>query len=426
MSKQLFSKDDALQYDRQDPLARFREEFYLQPGKIYLDGNSLGLLSKRAEKSLLQALASWRENGIDGWTEGLHPWFYAAEKVGAMTAPLLGATPSEVIATGSTTSNLHQLMATFYKPVVGKSKVLADALNFPSDIYALQSQIALHDLDPHEHLIRVESRDGLTLSEEELIGAMSDDVAIAVLPSVLYRSGQLLDMERLTAAAHEKHIIIGFDVSHSIGAIPHELARWNVDFAFWCNYKYLNGGPGAVGGLFVHHKHLPQVPGLAGWFSSNKESQFDMSHHLTAAIDAGAFQMGTPHMLSMAPLIGSLELFEEATMPALRLKSLQLTRFMMDLIESELAGMNITIANPTLDQRRGGHISLLHEEAVRIGKALKNRDVIPDFRPPNIIRLAPMALYTSFLDVFEAVHRLKEIMVNKEYTHFEKKRSVVS
>lgn len=416
----------AKQLDQGDVLACFRQEFYIREGNIYLDGNSLGLLSKRAEHTLLTLLDSWRDYGIDGWTEGEHPWYYLSEKLGERSAPLVGASPEEVIVTSSTTTNLHQLAASFYHPHETRTKIVADELTFPSDIYALQSQLRLHGFNPEHHLIRVKSRDGRTLDEADIIAEMTDDVALVVLPSVLYRSGQLLDMKRLAAAAQERNIPIGFDLCHSIGALPHELSAWDVDFAFWCNYKYLNSGPGGVAGLYVHQKHFGQQPGLAGWFSSDKSVQFDMNHHLTAAPSAGAYQIGTPHVLSMAPLLGSLEIFAEAGIQRIREKSLRLTRYLMDLVDAELSQFGFSIGNPLTDENRGGHVCLMHEDAVRICKALKEHGVTPDFRAPNVIRLAPIALYTSFAEVWEAMQRLKKIMVEKHYEKFEKKRGVIA
>ncbi|MFA4134906.1 MULTISPECIES: kynureninase [unclassified Brevibacillus] len=419
------TKAYAQQLDAQDELASYREEFYLLPS-LYLDGNSLGLMSKRAEKSVMDMMQSWKELGVEGWTTGRHPWFFFSEKLAEMSAALVGASPEEVIVTGSTTINLHQLAATFYRPVGKRSKVVATELDFPTDIYALQSQMKLHGLDPEEHLVRVASRDGRLIEEEDIIDAMTDEVALVVLPTVLYRSGQLLDIERLTAAAHERGILIGFDGCHSVGAIPHSFSKLGVDFAYWCNYKYLNAGPGSVGSLYVNRKHFGRTPGLAGWFSSKKDKQFDMDHTLEACESAGAYQIGTPHMLSLAPLLGSLEMFQEVSMEKLRTKSLGLTRFMMDLIEVELADMEFTIANPQQDDRRGGHVSLEHEEAIRICKALKEAGIIPDFRAPNIIRLAPVAFYTTYTEVWESVQILKAIMLEKSYEKFENKREVVA
>ena len=415
----------AKKLDGADALAPFRDEFYLQEDSIYMDGNSLGLLSKRAEKTLLDLLHSWKTLGIDGWTEGNNPWFYLSESVGNKMAPLVGGTKGEVIATGSTTSNLHQLVATFYKPSGNQTKILADELNFPSDIYALKSQLALKGYDSDQHLVQVKSRDGRFLQEDDIIEAMTEEIALIVLPGVLYRSGQVLDIEKLTKAAHERGIPIGFDLCHSIGSVEHSLHDWGVDFAFWCTYKHLNGGPGSVGGLFVHENHFGTAPGLAGWFGSKKESQFDMDHTMDPAVDAGAYQIGTPHMLSLAPVIGSLEMFEEAGIGRIREKSLELTEYLLELIHVELSGNGFIVGNP-IDETRGGHILLEHAEAARICKALKEDGVIPDFRAPNGVRLAPVALYNSFEDVWRTVQKLKVIMDEKRYEKFENKRGVVA
>ena len=264
-------------------------------------------------------------------------------------------------------------MPPFINRKVTNSKILADELTFPSDIYALQSQLRIHGFDPDTHLIRVKSRDGRFLEEEDIIEAMSDEIALIILPTVLYRSGQILDMKRLTTEAHKKGILIGFDGCHSIGAIPHSFSEWDVDFAYWCNYKHLNGGPGSVGGLYVNKKHFGTAPGLAGWFGSKKEKQFDMEHSLTQAESAGAYQIGTPHVLSLAPLLGSLEIFAEAGIENIREKSLKINQFLMDLLKQELVDMGFSIGNPHDDVRRGGHVSLEHKEAARICKALKDR-----------------------------------------------------
>lgn len=415
----------AKQLDKQDTLRHFRKEFHLPEEGVYMDGNSLGLMNKHAEISILQLMQSWRNYAIDGWTEGHYPWYYLSESLGEKMAPLVGGNPEEVIITGSTTVNLHQLVATFYQPKGKRTKILADTLNFPSDIYALKTQLKLKGYD-ESHLLQVPSADGHTLDESTIIEAMTDDIALIVLPSVLYRSGQILHIEKLTKAAHERGIKIGFDLCHSVGAMPHQLHDWNVDFAFWCTYKHLNGGPGSVGALFVHENHFGQEPGLAGWFSSDKSKQFDMDHTLTPAPDAGAFQIGTPHIFSAAPLLGSLEIFEDAGIDHIREKSLQLTAYMMELIDETLDGHGFTICNPRSDTQRGAHIYLEHPEAARICKALKMKKIIPDFRKPSGIRLAPVALYNSFEDVHESIQILKEIMDDKLYEQFSNERNVVS
>ncbi|MEJ8544515.1 kynureninase [Brevibacillus borstelensis] len=422
----LSTEEYALELDNGDDLARFREEFYLPDGGIYLDGNSLGMLSVRAERSLLDALNDWKRMGIDGWTQGERPWFYQAERLGACLAPLVGADAEEVIVSGSTTLNLHQLVSTFYQPEGNRTKILADELTFPSDIYALQSQLRLRGFDPDEHLLLTASRDGRFLEEDDLIACMNEEIALIVLPTVLYRSGQLLDIPRLTEEAHKRGIMIGFDGCHSVGAIPHWFSEWDVDFAFWCSYKYLNGGPGSVGALYVNRRHFGRLPGLAGWFGSDKGKQFDMELSFLPAQTAGAYQIGTPHILSMAPLFGALSMFEEAGIDRIRQKSLRQTGYLMELLAVELSGHGFAIGNPPGDARRGGHVCLEHPEAARICKALKENGVIPDFRAPNVIRLAPVALYTSYHDVWRAVQILKRIMEERTYERYENKRGVVA
>ena len=399
---------EAQRLDAQDALASLRACFYNRPGLIYLDGNSLGLLCKQAEEAVLRVLEQWKTLAIDGWLEGSPPWFFLAEELGRRVAALIGAEGDEVVVTNSTTVNLHQLLATFFRPEGTRAKILTDDLAFPSDSYAFQSQLCLRGLDPKQHLIRIPSRDGLTLEEGDILQAMTDEVHTAILPSVIYTSGQLLDMAALTQEAQRRGILIGFDCSHSIGCVPLQLDAWGVDFAFWCSYKYLNGGPGATGGLYLNRRHFGRLPGLAGWFSSDKERQFDMSPTLQPSWGAGALQIGSPNIFSMAPLLGALSLIEEAGMERLRRKSLDLTAYLIALVDAELAEHGVTIGTPREEHRRGGHVALIHPEATRLCKALIQAGVVPDYRPPNIIRLAPVALYNTFGDCFAAVQKLKK------------------
>jgi kynureninase len=418
----------AIARDESDPLRAFRDRFYVQPDRIYLDGNSLGLASRDAEAAILTAIEDWKRYGIDGWTGGSHPWFHLAEELGALQADLVGALPDELVVTGATTVNLHSLISTFYRPSGTRTKILADELNFPSDIYALASQVRLHGLDPDEHLILAGSRDGRALEEDDLIAAMGEDVAVILLPSVLYRSGQLLDMERLTRAAHERGIPIGFDCSHSVGAVPHRLHAWDVDFAFWCTYKYLNGGPGAVGSLFVHQRHFGTLPGLAGWWGHHKERQFDMSLRFEQAPGAGAWQISTPSVFGAAALYGALTMFREVGIERVRAKSLDLTGYLMFLIDELLTEppYGFAVGNPREADRRGGHVALEHPDAVRVCKALKARGVIPDFRFPNVIRLAPIALYTGFAELWQTVQILRQIVDTGEHRQFSGERGAVA
>ncbi len=408
----------ARSFDEQDPLARFRERFYRQDDAVYLDGNSLGLLSTEAEDAVLDALESWKRHGVRGWLEADPAWFTLGEALGARMAPLVGAESSSVVATGTTTVNLHQLMATFYRPRSGRRKIIATSLDFPSDVYALKSQIQLHGGDPTEDLVLVPSHDGRIIEEDELISAMTDEVAVAWLPSVLYRSGQLLDIPRLVDAAHAHGILIGFDCAHSAGAVPHDFDRWGVDFAVWCTYKYLNAGPGAVGALYVNRRHWGTAPALAGWWGYQKERQFEMSHEWEGAPDAGAYQISTIPMLSAAAMLGSLSVFEEAGLEAIRDKSLAMTDFLVGAMQSRgLLGQEYgyAIGTPLERDRRGGHIAVEHDHAAGIAAALIERGVIVDFRKPNVVRLAPVALYTSFLDLSRAVEALAEIVESGSY-----------
>lgn len=419
----------AAELDRDDPLAAFRARFYTQPGRCYFDGNSLGLLSRDAEAAVLRVLDEWKRLAIEGWLAAPHPWYSLGEELGKLTAPLIGATPDEVVVTGTTTVNLHNLVATFYQPVGARRKIVATALDFPSDLYALRSQLALRGSDPTRDLVLVPSDDGRTIAEEALIAAMTDEVALVLLPSVLYRSGQLLDLPRLAAAARERGIPLGFDCCHSVGAIPHQFDAWDVDFAFWCNYKYLNNGPGGTAALYVNRRYFGRAPGLAGWWGSHKARQFDMAASFDPAPDAGAWQISTIQVLSSAPLHGSLQLFAEAGIAAVRAKSLALTRYLMALLDATgltAAPYGYAIGTPRDDARRGGHVAVEHADAPRIVKALKARGVIPDFRPPNVIRLAPVALYTSFSDVWRVVAHLRAIVDGREHEAYASGRDLVA
>ena len=415
--------------DAADPLARFRAEFFLPPGQIYLDGNSLGLLSRRAEAALARTVDQWRTLGIDGWTEARPPWLTLAETAAEQLAPLLGAAPGEICVTGQTTANLHQLLATLFDPAhLTRRIIVGDALNFASDTYALQSHLRLRGLDPATHLRLVPSRDGRTLAFDDLAATFAaPDVQLVVLPAVVFTSGQLLDVTALTREAHARDVLIGWDCSHSIGAVPHALDRDGADFAFWCNYKWLNAGPGAVGGLYLNHRHFGRAPGLAGWWGVRADRRFAMSPQHEPAVGAAALHVGTPHILSLAPLLGSLELIAEAGgIAALRAKSLALTEFLLEHIDAELAPLGFTVVTPSATAARGGHLALAHTDAWRICQALKAAGVVTDFRVPDLIRLAPSPLCTSFAECAEAVARLKHIVLTRAHEKFPATRALVT
>lgn len=414
----------SVQKDQMDLFALYKEEFYQSKNQIYMDGNSLGLMSNRAERKLIELADSWKVYAIEGWTEGNHPWFTLAENLSERIAPFVGAKPQEVIVTGSITANIHQMLSTVFQPTETRFAIVVDELNFPSDIYAVESHLRLRGLDPEIAMRKVKSQDGYTLQLADIEEQLTEDVAILFLPSVLYRSGQLLPMREITKAAHEKGILVGFDLAHSIGALPHELHDIGADFAVWCHYKYMNAGPGGTGGLYIHERHHHLLPGSAGWFGSDKTKQFDMDHQFSKAEGAGAYQIGTPNIFSMAPLIGSVEIFEEVGLDKIRERSLQLTKHLRELVAEKLP--EFRDVTPLADRDRGGHIALAHEEAARICKALKEAGVVPDFRAPDIIRLAPVALYNSFGDVEEMVARLEKIMKEELYKNYSNERNVVA
>ncbi len=419
----------AIALDWADPLARFRQRFYIPENTVYVDGNSLGLLSMDAEQSLERVLDEWKTLGIKGWLEAGRPWFYFAEEIGEMAAELVGADKNELVFTGTTTVNIHSLISTFYKPKGKRTKILADELIFPSDIYALHSQVRMKGLNPKNELLLAKSNDGKTLDEQSIVDLMTDEVALVWLPSVLFGSGQLLDMEYLTKEAHKKGIPIGFDCSHSAGAIPHRFSQWGVDFATFCSYKYLNGGPGCSAFLYINKKHFDLTPGTPGWFGYVKEKQFDMLLDFEHARSAGGWQISSPGILGSSTMEGSLKIIKEAGIENIRIKSLKLTGFFLEIMQPLMdeESYALAVATPKEPQRRGGHIALSHPtEALRINEALKARGIIPDFRAPDIIRIAPVALYNTFEEVWNVASALKSIMDSKEYQKFGQQRKAIS
>jgi kynureninase len=421
-------REHARERDRRDSLSSLGEGF--TPPGYYMDGNSLGALSEAAETALLRVVGEWRDLGIEGWTEADPPWFTYGERLGGRLAPLVGAREEEVVVANSTTVNIHTLVGTFLD-AHGGTKVLVNDLDFPTDHYAIRAQLRQRGLDPDDHLVVVESRDGRTISEADIEAALDDDVAVVFMPSVLYRSGQLLDIERITHAAHEVGALAGFDLAHSVGVVPHDLSAVGVDFAVWCHYKYLNAGPGAVAGLYVNRAHFGTRPALAGWWGHEKATQFDMNLTFTPAADAGAWQIGTVPVLSAAPLDGALDVVAaagdgdaRAGVEALREKSLALTEYLAELVETRLPACEL--GTPRNPDRRGGHLAIEHPEAYRVSQALKARDVVVDFRPPNVVRVCPSPYYVGFEDVWCVVEILRAILAERTYEAFEERTDGVT
>jgi kynureninase len=422
------SEECARNLDEEDPLASLRRRFYVPEGAIYVDGNSLGLLSKNAERSVQRVLHEWRALGVRGWLEAKRPWFNFAEELGAKCSKIVGARTDEVVLTGTTTINIHQLIHTFYQPDKNRMKIIADRLTFPTDIYALRSALKLRGYDPKKNLIFAPTINNRYINEEKTVDLMDERTALVFLPSVLYRSGQMLNLEYLSKEAHDRGIPIGFDCSHSVGVVPHHFDKWKLDFALWCSYKYLNGGPGGSAFLYLNRKHFNLEPALAGWFGYVKEKQFNLSIEFEHSKSAGGWQISSPAILSSAPIEGSLDLILAAGINAIREKSLKMTSYLIYLVDQMLNDppYDFEIGTPREVERRGGHVAIEHADAMRISEALRARGVVTDFRPPNVIRIAPIPLYNSFREIWKIVQHLKAIIDRKEYVKIPKTRKAIS
>ena len=417
-----FSTDEdfALQLDAEDPLRHFREKFHLPLGKdgkpvIYFAGNSLGLMPKSARQIVEEELDNWATLGVDAHHATGTPWYSYHEALREPTARLVGAKPLEVICMNSLTVNLHLMMATFYRPTKSRFKILMEEPAFPSDTYAIKTQIMHHGLDPQDALILARPRKGeFTIRAEDivdLINKHADQLAAVVFGGANFFTGQLFDIEKITAAAHKHGIIAGFDLAHAVGNVPLSLHDWNVDFAVWCSYKYLNAGPGTVAGAFVHERHATNtsLPRLAGWFGNDPNTRFRL--HLEPDFipvpSADGWQISNPPIFSMAPLRASLAMFDEAGgMEPLRAKSVRLTSY-LEFLLNQNASKRFTIITPKSRNDRGCQLSIqAHEHPKELHKELIAADVKCDFREPNVIRVAPTPLYNTFHEVWRFVQLL--------------------
>ena len=411
-----FSADEdfASQLDAEDPLRSFREKFHLPLGEngqplIYFAGNSLGLMPKSTRKIVEQELDDWAERGVDAHLEAATPWYTYHENLREPMARIIGAKPVEVICMNSLTVNIHLMMATFYRPTQSRFKILMEDPAFPSDTYAIKTQIRHHGLDPKQALVLARPREGEAIVRTEEIVALieknADSLAVVLLAGVNFFTGQFFDIAAVTAAAQKHGIAVGIDLAHAVGNVPLSMHDWNVDFAVWCSYKYLNSGPGAVGGAFVHERHATNtdLPRFAGWFGNDPNTRFRMQlePEFVPVPSADGWQISNPPIFSMAPVLASVAIFDEAGgMQPLREKSKKLTRYLEFLLER--AGTDrFTVITPRDPEARGCQLSILaHENPKDLHKKLEAAGVKADFREPNVIRAAPTPLYNSFQDVW--------------------------
>tara|TARA_B110000503_G_scaffold26190_1_gene41271 strand:- start:3053 stop:4324 length:1272 start_codon:yes stop_codon:yes gene_type:complete len=411
----------AKEQDLLDPLAHYRTKFHIPKNSdgeewLYFTGNSLGLQPKDTKKYIQQELDDWAKLGVEGHFEAKNPWMPYHEFLTETMSEIVGAKPIEVVIMNTLTTNLHLLMVSFYQPSKLKHKILIESDAFPSDRYAVETQLRFHGFDPSESLIEWSPRKGETLLNiedlESILQSHGDEIALLLIGGVNYYTGQYLDLKKISELGHEKGCKVGIDLAHGVGNIQPNLHESGVDFAAWCTYKYMNSGPGSLGGVFVHERyaHDQTLKRFAGWWSQNKETRFDMRQPLDITPGAEGWQLSNPPILSMAAIKASLALFSDVGMPALIKKSRQLTGYLEYLI-LELNNKNISIITPKDPEQRGCQLSIQVKNANKsLHTKLTEAHVITDWRTPDVIRCAPVPFYNSFEDVFKMVEQLKKIL----------------
>lgn len=411
----------ARKMDKADPLRNFRKEFYIPRinGReaIYLCGNSLGLQPRSAAAYLAEELEDWRRLGVEGHLHARRPWLNYHHQFSKSLARLTGAKPEEVVCMNNLTVNLNLMMVSFFRPEGKRTKVIVEGNAFPSDYYAVEQQLRFHGLDPEENIVELLPRSGeITLRTEDILTVIKknkEQTALVLLGAVNYYTGQLFDLPAIAGACHEAGITLGLDLAHAIGNAELKLHDWQVDFAVWCSYKYLNSGPGAVSGVFIHNKYAsrPDLPRFAGWWGNDEKTRFKMEKHFYPKAGADGWQMSNAPVLNMAAHLASLEIFDRAGMKNLRKKSLKLTAYLEFMLHSTLNGAEpaVAIITPSEPEARGCQLSLV---AGKNGRKLFNRitksGVIADWREPDVIRVAPVPLYNTFEDVWRFASLLAE------------------
>jgi kynureninase len=413
----------AQRLDAEDELARFRNAFVFgEPNLIYMDGNSLGRLPRHTADRVRHAVeAEWGHDLIRGWNAG---WYGAPQRVGNRIATLVGAGPGQIVVSDSTSVNLFKLVMAALALRPERDRIVSDVLNFPSDLYVLQGCIQL--LGDRHHLHLVPSADSITLDQGELLDAIDGRTALVTLSHVAFKSGFLHDAAAITARAREAGALVLWDLSHSVGAVPVELDRWRADLAVGCTYKYLNGGPGAPAFLYVRRDLQDRVLSpIWGWFGQRAPFAFDLDYKAAAGV--GRFLVGTPPVLSLLAMESALDPVLEVGLDRIRRKSVRQTSYLVDLVDTVLASLGFALGSPRDPDRRGSHVSIRHLEGYRINRALiEEMDVLPDFREPDNIRLGLAPLYTSFVDVWQAVDRIRRAVEEERYLRYSTERQAVT
>lgn len=415
------SLNHARELDTKDSLSYLRNEFYIPKDtqgneSIYFTGNSLGLQPKITQQYIQQELDDWARFGVEGHFEARNPWLSYHEFLTNSMAKIVGAKPIEVVVMNTLTTNLHLLMVSFYQPTAKKYKILIESDAFPSDRYAVQSQLAFHGYDPKQGLVEWKPREGEELLRmedlEKILEEEGDEIALLLIGGVNYYTGQFLDLKRIAALGHKKGCIVGIDLAHGAGNIQPNLHESHVDFAAWCTYKYLNAGPGSLSGLFVHekHAHKKELPRFAGWWNHNKETRFNMRQPFDVMAGAEGWQLSNPPILSMAAIRASLDIFEKVGMDALLQKSKKLTGYFEFLI-NQIGSDKIKIITPNNPNERGCQLSIQVKNADKdLHKKLTKNNIITDWREPDVIRCAPVPMYNSFEDVYRMVKILESLL----------------
>ena len=403
--------------DANDPLARFKSQFHFPKHDgndvIYFCGNSLGLQPKNVAAAIETELTTWRELAIGGYFGGTNPWLHYQEYTRATLANMMGAKEHEITVMNALTVNLHLLMLSFYKPTATRFKIIMEAGAFPSDQYAVETLVKHFNLDPETAIIEIKPEAGKKTIENSAIDtaieAAGESLAMVLFGGINYYTGQLFDIQSITAAAHKVGAIAAFDLAHVAGNVPMQLNAWNVDFAVWCSYKYLNAGPGAVGGVFVHEKHATNIetPRLGGWWGNDEATRFKMEKGFIAKPTASGWNMSTAQVFNTVNLKASLTIFEDAGMQNLRNKSIALTGYLAFLLD-QLTSLSFTLITPSDPNQRGAQLCLFFEEKGKeIYQKMKDQGIIVDYREPGVIRVAPAPLYCSFKDVYRFYEILK-------------------